>query len=103
MKVQVYHRPFSPFDPEFNEVNRDDAVLLHSDKFVHSATVECDDVTQVYALTNTVERHWRFNPGVTSTGLNEYSTAPGDFYVLEDGSVLVVGGTGLMTRDEVLD
>jgi hypothetical protein len=105
MKVQVFHRPFSPFTPDFNAIDRDDAVLLHSDKFVHSATVECENVGQVFDLTNKTPDidDWRTNPGVTPTGLDTASTTPGDFFVMEDGSVLVVGGVGLMTRDEVLD
>lgn len=71
MLFTVYHAVNSDFgmsEPQaFNAIN-----------FRKVAEVECEDLNQVYLLTNSIEYHWGDNEGVKMTGPRTRSTSIGD-------------------------
>ena len=60
------------------------------DEYVLVATVASEDVDKVYELTNTIDKYWWENEGVTKEFVGEgcRSTSIGDIIVLDSGERL---------------
>ena len=70
--------------------------LEHRDLFTLVAKVECDNLDDVYRLTNSIDRPWSANPEVELMALGpQRSSSVGDVFVNpETGVALMVANAG---------
>ena len=64
--------------------------------YTHVATVEVDDLSMAFLLTNTIDHPWWENDGVDAIVENTRSTSVGDLYLLEDGTLQLIRPAGLL-------
>jgi len=90
-KGSIYGRFYNEFDP--------DAAMFNLDEWRCVAAVDCEDVEDVFRLTNHINSDWRDNFEVTwhlrgECGHGLRSTSVGDVVRTPDGRWLLVAGAG---------
>jgi hypothetical protein len=64
----------------------------------HVATVDTEDKERAFELTNSIDKAWQFNSGVTCPSgrwrVGYRSTSVGDVIVMPDGAALLCAGCG---------
>jgi len=99
---QVYH-----FTPLFTDYFMHDdgglAVISASwaarAEFEKVATVFCEDLNDVFRLTNHIDRAWTTNPNVVPEGYEHRSTSVGDVIVDDDSVAWYVAPSGFKRID----
>lgn len=95
-QFKVYHA----INPTFSGIlgNR---ITFNTNNFEHVATVECEDLEQVFALTNHIEQNWTTNKEVIwFKSKRVRSTSVGDVVIDSTGKKFSVGMTGYTTALE---
>ena len=96
MIFKVYHRIEPTFRVDASHVHNFFKPEVIRDKFYrHVANVQCDELGQVFELTNHVDQNWTLNMHVDSIGTEpKRSTSVGDVVVDNAGLIYICAPTG---------
>ena len=95
-QFKVYHA----INPTFSGI-LGNKITFNDKNFEHVATVECEDLEDVFALTNHIEHNWTTNKEVIwKKSERVRSTSVGDVIIDSTGKKFAVAVTGYTTELE---